>query len=81
MKGQVVGVRSTNFTAKETGEVISGKTVFVLYEDEKVEGFAADRIFLKESLLAHYQPVLKDIVDIQYNRYGKVESIAKIGAA
>lgn len=81
MKGQVVGVRSTNFTAKETGEVISGKTVFVLYEDEKVEGFAAERIFLKESLLAHYQPVLKDIVDIQYNRYGKVESIAKIGAA
>lgn len=39
MKGQVVGIKQSNFTAKETGEVITGTTIYFLSEDENVEGF------------------------------------------
>lgn len=81
MKGQVVGIKQSNFTAKETGEVITGTTIYFLSEDENVEGFLADRLFLTARKLAHYQPCLKDIVDIQYNRFGKVDTITKVGEA
>lgn len=79
MKGRIVGIRTTKFTAEKTGEVISGKTVYFLSEADNVEGYMADRIFLSEAKLAHYQPVLNDVVDIQYNRFGKVESVVKTG--
>lgn len=81
MKGQVVGIKQSSFTAKETGEVITGTTIYFLSEDENVEGFLADRLFLTPRKLAHYQPRLKDIVDIQYNRFGKVDTITKVGEA
>ena len=78
MKAQVVGIRSTNFSAKETGEVISGLTVYILFEDENVQGFVSDRLFLSDNKLAHFRPCLKDIVNIEYNRFGKVASIQKV---
>lgn len=78
MKAQIVGIRNTKFTAQETGELISGQTVYFLFEDDNVQGFVADRMFLSDNKLAHYRPVLKDFVDIQYNRFGKVASVQKV---
>lgn len=75
MKFNLVGIRDTRFMNDKTGEVISGKTIFVTYEEYGVRGLKADKLFLSEKKNLYVPSQLPAEIDIQFNRYGKIDSI------
>lgn len=72
---KLVGYRRSAFTAKDTGERISGYNLFLTGEDEKVEGVVTDRVFLSDARMNGYLPRVGDDLEIIYNRYGKVSEL------
>lgn len=74
MKMNLVGIRDTRFTNKDTGEVISGQTIFVSYEDEHVIGLKTDKLFLSEKKRINARPGC--VIDVQFNMYGKISAVA-----
>lgn len=75
---KVVGFRKTEFTAKDTGELISGYNLFLLGPQEHVEGEACERVFLSEKKMGDYLPIIGDDIRVIYNRYGKVSSVEQV---
>lgn len=73
---QLVGFEAKSFKFDD-GKQVEG---FYLYTTEKkkgVTGIATDRVFVSTSKLGEYVPVLGDEVTINYNRWGKVQSVFK----
>ena len=77
---EVVGFRSYSMTAKETGELLEGVTVFCTAKDEKVTGMAMEKFSLSHEKLrkCNWTPMVGDQIELVYNKYGKVESISQI---
>lgn len=75
MKAILVGYRDVNFTNKDTGEVISGQSIFIEYEDFNVHGLATTKIFLPSDMRLTPAPSLPTTVNIEFNMRGKVQSI------
>ena len=63
--------------AKDTGAVLKGVSVFVLADDTKVTGRLADKFSLSDEKLndCGWYPQVGDIVEVSYNRYGKVDTV------
>lgn len=72
---EVAGFRKTSFTAND-GSVISGTTLYVTYGDSNVNGVVCDRVFVSAARLGSYDPQLGDVVNLDYNRYGKINSVS-----
>ncbi len=70
----VVGVRSTRFTAQD-GKEISGVSLYVTFEDSHVKGLACDRLFISDNKLGALVPTVGDCVTVSYNKYGKIQSL------
>lgn len=75
---EIVGVKKTSFTAKDTGDVISGYNIYCLYDVRGVEGRACERLFVTSAKLGQYVPAVGDVVEVVYNRFGKVASVTLV---
>ena len=74
MTVEIVGYKKKNFNTPD-GTQISGYDLHVTGVENGVTGNFVERIFASERKLNNYTPSLGDIVDIQYNRYGKIDCI------
>lgn len=77
----IIGKRKVEFDAQD-GKHISGYSLFCSYPITKNgEGFGVEKIFLSDNKLAQcgYFPEIGDEINVQYNRYGKVETLVPIG--
>lgn len=70
----VIGYRNSSFKSSD-GNTISGVTMYLTYSDSSVTGLVADRVFISTNKLNGYVPQLGDVVDVEYNKYGKVHGI------
>ena len=77
----IIGWFSTSFTGQD-GVTVEGQTLFVteVIDPKRGEGVSAERIFLSKAKLAalDFTPAVGQEVEIFYNRYGKVASLALI---
>lgn len=71
---EVIGYRNSSFKSSD-GNTISGVTMYLTCSDSYVTGVVADRVFISTNKLNGYAPQLGDVVDVEYNKYGKVNGI------
>ncbi|WP_069999861.1 hypothetical protein [Cellulosilyticum sp. I15G10I2] len=76
MKAKFVGIQDLNFQ-NDKGETITGKNLFIVYEDENVTGLKAGKLFLKEGTTLPKDVKLNDTLELSFNMKGKVEAIFK----
>lgn len=72
---EIVGIKETGFTNRDTGERVEGQTVYFEYEDYNVNGVATDKCFLSIRKKIVPIPNLPAVADLFYNKYGKVDEI------
>lgn len=72
----VIGYKKSSFKPQDSRESIFGYTLYLTEEREGVEGLAVERAFISDWKMGGYHPQLGDEVDLVYNRYGKIQSIA-----
>ena len=76
MKAKIIGLKDTSFTPKDSNTPISGKTLFICYPSDNVEGFRCESVFgTMLRFVNGYVPKVGDEINIEYNRYGKPEAI------
>lgn len=71
----VVGFRASKFTAND-GSLIEGYTLYITYGENRVIGVVADRVFVSLNKCGGYVPQLGDVIDLEYNRYGKINRVS-----
>lgn len=76
MTVEIVGYKKKAFTAPD-GANISGYDLHVTGMESGVTGNFVERMFCSERKLGGYTPNLGDIIDIAYNRFGKIDTIRK----
>lgn len=74
MTCKVLGVEHRDFTTPD-GNRISGMDLYLAYEDRRTDGLRAERVFLSDRKMDGYIPKPGDFIKMEYNRYGKVDSI------
>lgn len=75
---ELVGYKRSAFTAKDTGERIVGYNLFLVEQQQDVEGVATERVFLSDKKMGGYVPRVGDQLEIIYNRYGKVSELRQL---
>ena len=75
-KWKVVGWRDVDFKDQRTGNQVTGTTLFLAREpeDKKVHGLEVQKLFISDEYV-DYDPVENQMIGINFNRYGKVQSI------
>lgn len=76
-KWKIIGFRKVSFTDKD-GIIVNGYSLFVAREplpNSNIVGLEGMKIFIN-SLYVDYVPVEGQMVYINYNRYGRIESIS-----
>ena len=76
MQTKLVGFQPMNFTNKN-GEIINGTNIFCVFKDENVQGMCAERFFIKPEIALPEQTKINDVLEISFNRKGKIEAITK----
>lgn len=71
---KVVGKKNLNFKT-EDGKSIDGAHFFVTYEEEGIEGLAAEKFFISSSKLNPMVVSIGDSLNIYFNRFGKVDKV------
>lgn len=76
MRAKVLGKREVAFTTKD-GKEIDGVSIYYSYEEAKVTGLAADKLFLSNEKLRgiEWDPKIGDEFQPLFNRYGKVDTV------
>ena len=72
---EVIGVGKSEFTPKDGGDRIFGLNLYVTEERKGVQGLACERLYINERKLDNFVPVVGDVIDVFWNRYGKVERL------
>ena len=74
-KWKVVGWRNVDFKDPQ-GRHVSGYSLFLARpaQDDKVVGLEVQKIFISKQYV-QYEPVENQMIGINFNRYGKVQSI------
>lgn len=75
---KVVGIKRLNYVSKKTNRPVAGIQLFVLFEQEGVQGHQADTIFVSNTSPCYSKAelvVVGDQVNIYYNRWGSVEGL------
>lgn len=78
---KVIGRRKVDFKAQD-GSQIQGLSLYCTYPITKDgDGMAAEKIFLSARKLEQldFMPEVGDEINVQYNRFGKVDTIMQIG--
>lgn len=74
MKYKIYGKRLVNFTDAKSGSQITGTTLYLGTRNDYVEGVETKKVFVKNSIDCSSLKV-NDTININYNEYGKVDSI------
>ena len=78
---KIVGIKHTSFTPRDSDTKISGSTFYITeaFASGKGEGVSTDHFFLSADKLSRldFAPSVGDVIQVLYNRYGKVETICK----
>ena len=74
----VQGYRPYSMTAKDTGELIEGVTVFCSFENEKITGSGVEKLSISKKKLGDFKLAVGQQIETLYNKYGKVESIRAV---
>lgn len=72
---EIVGIRVVDFADRD-GNQIKGRKIFVTSQDDNVDGLLTDSFFLSAGSFGGISLKVGDIVDIRFNRYGKIASIS-----
>lgn len=72
---KLVGYRKTSFKPKDSDRDIHGFNLYFLGKDSNVVGETCERVFLSETKSDGYAPNVGDELRVNYNRYGKVDSV------
>lgn len=78
----VIGRRKLDFTPDGQSEPVVGCQLFCTHKDEHVDGLMAERIFfnIRSELYSQVMALtFPSEIDVDYNRYGKPESITVVG--
>lgn len=76
MKAKIIGLKDSNFTPRDSGTLISGKTLYIVYPADNVDGFRCESLFASlKRFVNGFVPKVNDEIVIEYNRYGKPEAI------
>lgn len=71
---KLIGIKDVSFTTQD-GKVISGRSLFFVFDDPRTTGKACDKIFLSDSKFAGLKIGVGDEFQIFYNKYGKPDYI------
>ena len=71
-----MGDRSYSFT-NSNGEHISGKSLYIAFEEENVNGYCTDKVNLRPEIELPSGIKFGDNLVIQFDRKGKVVSVSK----
>lgn len=72
----IFGVRKLNFTAQD-GKIVKGRTVFVGYEADGVDGMMTEKIYLSDDRFGDLDIIAGADYDFSFDRRGKVETVTK----
>lgn len=78
MKVTYLGKSTTSFSDQRTGELVEGTRIFYAYADPNVDGMASGKFFVRKGssiLLPDVKP--NEIMNLEFNQYGKVCSVYK----
>lgn len=67
----IIGCRNVSFTDQKTGNDITGKTYYYMYEDSNVSGYASDKFFIASRIDDPF--IVGRSYEVVYNRYGKFD--------
>ena len=80
---KIVGIADTNFTPKDSDTPIQGKTIYITeaMDPKRGQGETTDHFFLTTAQLAtlDFVPAPGQMVEVFYNRYGKVATLKLVG--
>lgn len=80
---KIVGIADTNFTPKDSDKPIEGKTLYTTetMDPRRGQGETTDHFFLTTAKLAtlDFVPAPGQMVEVFYNRYGKVATLKLVG--
>lgn len=74
---KIIGFQNKNLKFQD-GREVSGITLHLIEQRENVTGYACESMFVSNSKLNGYVPLLDDLIEIRWNRWGKVESISHV---
>lgn len=72
---KLLGCMPLNFTSAD-GKSIVGKSLYVAFEANGVEGFKCDKVFANSDITLPAGMKINDILDLSFNMKGKLESVA-----
>ncbi len=77
---KIIGIRPSSFKG-DNGEKVSGQNIYYTYPLENGVGCGAERAFITDGKLAQwpYKPTVGDEVNVEYNRYGRVANMTRMG--
>ena len=71
MRIKVVGKRNVSFTDQATGGQINGTSYMYLYEDQNIDGYGTDKVFVRDNVKSPF--VVGQEYDVYFNRRGKID--------
>ena len=69
---KVIGKKALNFTTDD-GKVIDGAHYHITYEEDGVEGLAAEKLFISSTKINPKDVSVGDSLNIYFTRFGKVD--------
>ena len=72
----IFGVRKLNFTAQD-GKVVKGRSVYVGYEANGVDGLLTEKIYLSDDIFGSIDITVGADYDFSFDCRGKVETVTK----
>lgn len=75
---KIIGIRPSSFKG-DKGEEITGKNIYMTYPLDQGTGLGCERVFVTDAKMVNwpYKPVVGDEVRINYNRFGRCDSMEK----
>lgn len=71
MRIKIVGKRAVQFQDQRTGNTIAGTSYTYLYEDQNIDGYGADKVFIRDGF--HSPFTVGGEYDVFFNRHGKID--------
>lgn len=76
-KFEIVGIQAVDYTSRKTNQRVTGTNLFLQYEDNGINGYGTEQVYVSDRLRDGQVFQLGDIVQLVYNRYGRIEQIIK----
>lgn len=78
MKKTLLGIENIDYMSRKSGNPVKGVSLHVMGESSRVKGHGVETIFVSSNA-GYYEDVLQlplgCELDVQYNRYGSVDTI------